>query len=860
MVKAPMVICVAVALAACFALPAEAQDTQLLLSVNYGSAYRNGHWTPVDVVAMNKGKQAVKGDLVVEIYDASGQVQSPVHRQPVDLPMNSSKRYRFTCRLGNVDRIEVRLYNGRSEVGGSGLRIPLPPIREEDLLALLLDERAEDYAFLSDLYSGDKAPRFFREALGTEDIGALSENPRCYEAFDLIIFGDIDPSRLGEGARDALQQYVIDGGTIVVLTGAHGAAYRGTWLENLAGVAVGETAYAPADAFALAALGADKAQGAAAGESCSFAPLSLLHEGPKRLGAERTLATRTAVGKGAILFLANDHKTRALDACVGYLDLWRSVAARRAGASELNWAQAARFGSGAIPALAGVTLLPRSSVLTYLCAYFLVAIVANWVFWSRKKRQEMAWVCLVFFSFAFTAYAMIYGAAGRAQRSQMFQYDVIQPPSGTGIARVESFTGIISSYSARYSPALPLRNALVADISHEYAGVRDPYAPRPRRESISACNYIYGEPPALDDLNIGASDLRMLRISSDDDLAGGIESTIKQTEHGISGGIRNQTGYKLTSPHVIFNRRWYPLREGAGGELTLGMPSERGGLAENQNYYRFAERNEGKLPKIESTAHSFLQNIVSSEFQGMGMPGALMPGDMGDFPTDDVPLLAAVIDRPVTPAIDAKGAIEFKGGVSLLLAPLAMERSEIAPPADVALPVEAYLQGYQQQFHTGWTGNWRDGGGMDAWLQSAAQINSWEPQNLRIHNATISRLGQPSTLVLHVYEEVNETHELEVRLMGRTNATKAAPLSGEAAEDMSVGDMDIRHRTFQLDSTAVSDLTNKKSFEVHVSFVPKPGANTSDLRRGEAYTRFAVECRAEFDRSVFTNREPIAWQ
>src|SRR5690606_16639170 len=118
--------------------------------------------------------------------------------------------------------------------------------------------------FLSTALYGGKDVRFHRESLDTGRLAFLADNLACYTPFDLIVLGEIDPSRIGVEHRQLLTDYVRQGGTLVVWTGANSSRYRGSWLGELMGVELGDDALYNGEALAEAVFPPDLRAGASA--------------------------------------------------------------------------------------------------------------------------------------------------------------------------------------------------------------------------------------------------------------------------------------------------------------------------------------------------------------------------------------------------------------------------------------------------------------------------------------------------------------------------------------------------------------------------------------------------------------------
>ncbi|NIA15888.1 MAG: hypothetical protein GWP08_17630, partial [Nitrospiraceae bacterium] len=445
------------------------EEIVLDFSVNYGYAYRARSWAPVDVFVRND-KVDVSGWVEVRLYDVEGAVQSPIYRVRAESPKGSVKRFQLCCYMGTVSRMEVQLYRGGDVDGGGRAVVDFPPyqdltpIDEQDLMGLVLDDESSGFGFLTEAIntSGQEPLRFHREALSREELLRLAKYAPCYTPFDVIIMGNTEPSRIGRRQRELLYDYVVGGGTIVVCTGEFARWYHRTWVEELAGVEIraGETV----NELDLAAAVFDKAGqvGARGHRDYAVAELTPVLEGVKKFGRDRVLATRRDLGSGRVYVMAVDADSHALQGSLGYKSLWRE-AVRRRKARRLNYASASSHVGEVLPHISGIVIHSKSSVMTYLALYFGIAIVANWLFFSWLKRREWAWAMLLVFSFGFTAYAVVYGTAGRARTRELYQLELLRVPQGGGMSELRSTVGVLT----------PRSTTLNLDVSGEYVLAQD---------------------------------------------------------------------------------------------------------------------------------------------------------------------------------------------------------------------------------------------------------------------------------------------------------------------------------------------------------------------------------------------------
>ncbi|MBI2434579.1 MAG: hypothetical protein HYV26_17120 [Candidatus Hydrogenedentes bacterium] len=565
--------------------PPKPEGLNINIFVNYGAAYREGTWAPVDVIVRND-QEDISGFVEVKLLSQIGTVKSPIYRVPAESPQHSLKRFRFYCKMDDTARVEVQLYHGKRAVLDFPSWIGVTPIRPQDFLCLVLDEHPEDYSFLSTtLYREERGIRFYRESLAEEQLALLADRLICYEPFDLIVLGDINPALIGEQHRQLLETYVRRGGVLAVFTGAHAEKYRGTWVEPLMGVGIGaEAFFSEADLAARLFPGNAALQaGAKPDREGVVSSLTPTDAAVQRAGTDPVLASKRPFGSGVVAGFAIESAGMMLQDCTGYHALWRDLIRHHQATEPLNYANLAMSALPAVPQLAGVELFPVSSIILYLLLYFVIAIVANWLFWNYWKRREWAWVCLVFFSIGFTAYAMIYGTQGRANRTELEQFDLLRLPEGNTIAEIESFVGILSEGSARYAGKLLRDDALVEDVSLlENRALFRSGGPAPAMYSglgERPFQFIQDTPPVFSDLYIGASDLRFVRTTTYLPLNGGIEGQVEITEAGPKGELINRTGLRFHQPVLLVNGRAYQVSmhedrlriEGGGDQYWQNM-------------------------------------------------------------------------------------------------------------------------------------------------------------------------------------------------------------------------------------------------------------------------------------------------
>ena len=571
---------------------APVQDITIEISTNFLVAYRDGTWVPVDVLVRNT-KKDVAGYLTLRL-SSGGREQAPVYRVPVDSPRGSTKRFRLYCFFEGTDKISAMLYDGNRPAIGFPFTVQMPaPIMEEDFLHLVLDMNPDEgYAFLHRAVAlqGEHV-RAVRESLRPSELDGLPDYPQCYEPYDAVMIGNLDPTRISVPHRDLLLRFVQRGGTLIVTTGANAPKLRGTWLEEASGAAFTTDITLKETGLAEAVFGPGAARKARPEWECVFTELQPRAPETQTFGIDRVLATRRPLGQGQIITLAIDVDSKSLQGCPEYLDFWSKLCRRKVVVAEPFFREAAWDFTQMIPQTAGIRVHPRSSVVMYLLAYFGVAIVANWVVWSYFKRREMAWVCLVFFSIGFTLYAMIVGTAGRAKANQMREVQVLQIRPEGGIARLHSITGILTARTLAFSMEVEQENMLITDLgampAAQYMGGPMQTGSSGRRPFV----FTLGSPGRIDDFIVGASEVRSFEGEALVAIPGGFEGELVLDNEGLHGTLTNETGLTLENPCLLIDGALIPVNMDDSGTLEIDL--KHGNLQKKATYEEVAGRFPG---------------------------------------------------------------------------------------------------------------------------------------------------------------------------------------------------------------------------------------------------------------------------
>ncbi len=679
------------ALALALLLPAltHGQDESILvdLKVNFGVAFREASWVPVDVIVRNSERN-VSGFVEVKTYDFNGTLQSPTYRLPAISDRGSQKRFRLYCKLDRVDRIEASLYHG-NRPAAPPTRLQLTSISKKDYLGLVLDDNHHDYGFLSaPEVIGRTETRFHREGLHSDELTYLADNLPCYTSFDIIILGDIDPEGIRPEHRALIRQYVHLGGTLAINLGQNADRYKGTWVEELMGVNIGTNTFLSEPALAVAALGTSgDAQGLSENRKGMVTTLTPTNDLVQPFGTDFQLGSLNSVGSGWVATFTVDAVSGLMIHQKDYLKTWNRLLLRSIVDRPINIAAVIDSASRSLPEIAGVRLFPVSSVIAYLLLYFFIAIVGNWIFWNWMKRREMAWVCLVFFSIAFTSYAMIFGTQGRARSTQLEQLEILELAGNSATGRLHGITGLLAKGSGRFDAKLVHPNTLLSDGAQEVAIGNNQGGGLFGPQSQNAFHFVQGEAGRIEGLTVGASEMRFIQTEAPIELNGSLDVDLTNTEDGLTGTITNNTGLTFSNPVLLYDDKSIWLENEVDGTYTIALNRlPQGGQLETTPKVRPIQQT---IPRIEASFTMTVPEDVDDRIrQGFNaflsqLPGLALQTRERELP----PCLLAWVDGPTLGSLDMGDRASIQLGGTLIVAWLDVRDERAYSANSIALHV-----------------------------------------------------------------------------------------------------------------------------------------------------------------------------
>lgn len=499
----------AVLLVALTAAPAAGQGAvEVRASAGWSGWVSVSGWIPLRVEV--RAAVPIDGTVVVEVPSPSGGPPM-VFRRPVRLPSGGPHVLTVdivlpTARRPPVVRLEAGAVQARAGVD-------LRSSRVVDAVVLAVSREA---AGLEHLVAQRLGPAYV-------EADQLPDRWQQYAAVAAVVLRDVDPEALTASQREALVQWVVQGGRLVVTGAERLLSLRAPWLEEmLPGHPIGMATMDPGDLPGLP----------------SGIPAALLRPRP---GAEafpspaRALMARWRYGAGRVTIWGWDAFDPRLRAWPGQAGLWREVLEAPVAAPAIGDL------SGALPAARPLPGSLPGALAALSAAYILLARAVL----RRAGPGRYGWVAVLALSVAGASAMRAFSLSVRDAATAVVQVSVAERLPATSWARVQGVVAVYAPYGARVRLRAP-PGGVFAPAGHLPVAFEDPAS-------------VAGEvpPPGL---QVGLR--QMVEFP--------VEATLRERPDGLELSVRNLSGATIESPRIVRAGQVAALsRLSADGTVTL---------------------------------------------------------------------------------------------------------------------------------------------------------------------------------------------------------------------------------------------------------------------------------------------------
>lgn len=528
--------------------PTQAQQDIITLTVEagYDGRFRENAWVPVLINVTNNG-DAISGRLTARPERSSALTNT--FTTMIDLPSNARQTIFMYVSLRAFGRsLRIELFDAADTL-----------VIDREVPIQVVSSTSQLYVVVSNSTSNTLNLTAITPA-GTEAYqanwfpGNIPGLAAALQSIDVMIFNDTDSGTLSLAQRQAIRDWVLQGGHLIVTGGAN-------WQATAAGLTEllplrPNSSVTVNDLSGLSAL-AGRAVSSLSGQS--VIAVGELMEGAQIMAVDaenRPLVTRQSLGNGVVDYLAADPTLTPLHEWAGQDELWRGLL------TSVNLRPGWTFGFinpdqgvRALELLPGVNAMPEAMAMVgFLAAYILLIGPVNYLILNRLNRKELAWVTIPVLIGVFSVLAWVTGFNLRGNEVILSRLSVVQSWPDSDRAAVNQFIGLLAPRRASYSLAVTDERALRPIAS---GGQTTGFLNTAPTNSASGVEVSIGERFAARDFLVDASEVRGFST------AGFVEKprlsgqvSISYAEDGrqqlLRGSVRNDSDLTLLDPVILF--------------------------------------------------------------------------------------------------------------------------------------------------------------------------------------------------------------------------------------------------------------------------------------------------------------------
>jgi hypothetical protein len=629
-----------------------------------GGHAKYGEWLPLRVSLRNDGED-LNAEVRAVVAASEGQA---VYAVPAPLPSGARKELvLYVLPPTFAQALDVRLVQGDQVIAETkGIPVTLHP--QNEYLIGVVTSNKDAFAVLNGLdLPGRAQTRVVALSLPT-----LPERFEALRSFDLLILADVDTLDLAPAQGAALENWVKDGGRLLLGGGA--AAQR-----VLSGLPAGLQVVQASEPVVLEDL---QALGDYAGLPVQVpGPFLVSPPGDNSDGGAipvvrqegQPLLLQKVLGEGWVSYLALDPAASPFDAWSGALSFWHKLLSPGAAFPTnvppdipVRTLEAEQMNS----ALSNLPELDLPSVRwlgLLLGLYILMVGPVNFFLLRRWHRLAWAWVTIPALTVAFSLGS--YGMGLRLRGSDVIVNLISIVPVGSGgqAAPVRTYVGIFSPTRQDYD----IRVNDEALISPASSYVNQPWQSVYPSSSNEPLNVLQGNPVHVRSLGVNQWSMQSFRAETMVDLGSlELDTNLRIQGDQISGTLHNSLGHPLRDIVLISGTRYVRLGDLGAGETKEVDAMLGGGSGGSPFPYALFETS-FQGPNGPPREVILRQSILEAYMHTAWGPAA---------PPADITLLAWTDLKPLDVALDGVRAAQMQTTLLVAPIPFAVEDGRVELP------------------------------------------------------------------------------------------------------------------------------------------------------------------------------------
>lgn len=384
------------------------------VSIGFNSRFRDGNWVPVHVALQNTGIDftgAVSVSIPTPFAGANNSGTTAIYRTPISLANGAQKQVMLYVPLsfgtpGATQNVTVTLLDTNGQHVGAPQVTTLHTLQSSEFFVGILSDSSTRFGSLSGLTLPQQPSSVIVEPLNTT---TLPDRAAALGNFDLLIVDNFNTSTLSTGQLNALQQWVNQGGTLVIAGGPEWRRTLTSLPSSLVPVTLTGTTSMPAGTRLVPIDGStgQSSTNASVQAPATVSTASVTHGTVLLASGMNPLLVQAHNGQGNVFYVAFDPTLDPIVGWPGIASLWKGILLRTLGDQALTQSQnqvnvsfAGVVGTSKAysQSITGVlqSLLPNTYpaiwlILVLLLSYVLVLGPLRLLLVRRLKKRDWSW-------------------------------------------------------------------------------------------------------------------------------------------------------------------------------------------------------------------------------------------------------------------------------------------------------------------------------------------------------------------------------------------------------------------------------------------------------------------------------------
>ena len=400
--------------------------------------HKHGCWLPLRITLTSFGEN-ISGEIVSEIYVSdtdSNQIYSK-SAEVFSVAKNIQYLYIFLEAYRRNLGVSFVDNNGRELLQKEAA---LKPLSSDERLILAVTDKASGLEFLAGI-----TPNNY---VSYANVESLPDSWKGYDSVDVIIFGDVSLSAFSDDQQQAIENWVYNGGTLIVSGGAYSQNLMGTFVEKLLPVSIKGTRI----------LDSLKALSNHYGHDIGKAKIPLAYsemvdEGEAVIleSDNLPLIAKRRLGYGKTVFFAFDYLDPTIQSWEGKDEMWRDVLPEIIPREYPENRDISRI----LLATDYKGPLSYKWAGLFLLLYILCFLPLNYFVIKRTGKTMLIWLNMPAAGLIFAIFALGFNYNLRGQAVIINDFSVVDLYQKTDGGKVTSYFGLFSSANRDYSLNFP---------------------------------------------------------------------------------------------------------------------------------------------------------------------------------------------------------------------------------------------------------------------------------------------------------------------------------------------------------------------------------------------------------------------